>query len=128
MYGKRSFRNTKKQWYTSGDRRYYLKSSWEILYAEYLDSLLEKGKIVQWEYEPHTFWFENIKRGVRSYVPDFLVEYPDGRVEYHEVKGYLDPKSKTKLKRMAKYHPDISLKLIDKKVLDSLGLTSKKEN
>lgn len=113
---------TKKGWYTSGKRKYFLKSSWELAYAVYLDAELESGKIVSWEYEPDTFWFEKIKRGVRSYTPDFKVEYPDGRVEYHEVKGYLDSKSKTKLNRMRIYHPNIVMKLVDRAVMKELDL------
>ena len=113
---------TKKGWYTSGDRKYFLKSSWELSYAEYLDKELADGKIIQWEYEPDTFWFEKIKRGVRSYTPDFKVKYLDGKVEYHEVKGYLDSKSKTKLNRMRIYHPYIEMKLIDRAVMKSLKL------
>ena len=113
---------TKKGWYTSGDRRYFLKSSWELSYAQYLDKELADGKIVQWEYEPDTFWFERIKRGVRSYTPDFKVKHLDGKVEYHEVKGYLDSKSKTKLNRMRIYHPEITMKLIDRAAMKQLGL------
>lgn len=118
---------TKKGWYTSSDKsKYYLKSGWELSYAQYLDSELQNGKIIKWEYEPDTFWFERIKRGVRSYTPDFKVEYPDGRVEYHEVKGYLDSKSKTKLKRMRIYHPEIKMKLIDRAYMSKLGLLNQK--
>lgn len=113
---------TKKGWYTSGDRRYFLKSSWELSYAQYLDIELANGTIKRWEYEPDTFWFERIKRGVRSYTPDFKVEHADGSVEYHEVKGYLDSKSKTKLNRMRIYHPEIKMKLIDRAVMKSLQL------
>ena len=113
---------TVKGWYTSGDRKYYLKSSWELAYAKYLDSELANGTIKWWEYEPDTFWFERIKRGVRSYTPDFKVEYLDGKVEYHEVKGYLDSKSKTKLNRMRIYHPEIVMKLIDRAEMKQRGL------
>lgn len=113
---------TKKGWYTSGDRKYYLKSSWEEAYAKHLDNLLDNGKIKQWSYEPDTFWFDKIKRGVRSYTPDFKVEYLDGKVEYHEVKGYLDSKSKTKLNRMRIYHPKVVMKLIDRAEMKQLGL------
>lgn len=67
---------------------------------------MAQGHIVSWEYEKHTFWFEAIRRGVRSYVPDFRVVLPDGSHEWHEVKGWMDPKSQTKLKRMAKYYPE----------------------
>lgn len=113
---------TKKGWYTSGEHKYYLKSSWELSYAQYLDTELENGRIIQWEYEPETFWFERIKRGIRSYTPDFKVKYPDGRIEYHEVKGYLDGKSETKLNRMRIYHPDVLMKLIDRAEMKRLGL------
>ena len=113
---------TKKGWYTSGDRKYFLKSSWELSYAQFLDKELADGKIVQWEYEPDTFWFERIKRGIRSYTPDFKVKHLNGKVEYHEVKGYLDSKSKTKLNRMRIYHPEITMKLIDRAAMKQLGL------
>ena len=113
---------TKKDWYTSGDRRYYLKSSWEKSYAQYLDNIKSNGIITEWEYEPDTFWFEKIKRGVRSYTPDFKVTLASGDVEYHEVKGYLDSKSKTKLNRMRIYHPHIKMKLIDRVEMRNLKL------
>jgi len=113
---------TKKGWYTTRGRKYYLKSSWELSYAQYLDRELADGKIVEWEYEPDTFWFERIKRGIRSYTPDFKVKYLNGEVQYHEVKGYLDSKSKTKLNRMRIYHPEIKMELIDRAVMKSLRL------
>lgn len=84
----------------------YFRSSWEANYARYLNLLVEKGHIVSWEYEAQTFWFEAIRRGTRSYLPDFRVLFPDGHHEWHEVKGWMDPKSQTKLKRMAKYYPN----------------------
>ena len=122
MQGRYNGPTTKKGWYTSGDRKYFLKSSWELSYAQFLDKELADGKIVQWEYEPDTFWFERIKRGIRSYTPDFKVKHLNGKDEYHEVKGYLDSKSKTKLTRMRIYHPDIEMKLIDRAAMKQLGL------
>ena len=47
-----------------------------------------------------------------SYLPDFLVINNNDKEEYHEVKGYMDKKSATKLKRMKKYHPEIVMVLI----------------
>ena len=64
---------------------------------------------IRWEYEKQTFWFTKIKRGVRSYLPDFWL--PDTQ-EYIEIKGYLDPRSKTKLKRMRIYYPEVKVILI----------------
>ena len=92
----------------------YLRSSWEANYARYLNFLLNHGEIDRWEYEPDTFWFHAIKRGTRSYLPDFKV-LESGLVYYVEVKGWMDQKSKTKLRRMAKYYPDTEIRLVDKK-------------
>jgi hypothetical protein len=71
------------------------------------------GKIVDWEHEPKTFYFDGIKRGTNNYKPDFKVIFPSGSEEWYEVKGYMDAKSKTKIKRMAKYHPDVKLNVVD---------------
>lgn len=91
----------------------YVRSGWEANYARYLNWLVGLGEIDSWDYEPETFEFEPIKRGARFYTPDFRVRYPDGSMEYHEVKGYMDAKSKTKLRRMAKYYPEVKVILVD---------------
>jgi len=104
----------KSGWREIKGKRYYFRSRWEFNYALYLDFLKEKEFIIDWEFEPDTFWFEQIKRGVRSYLPDFKIHGKSGII-YHEVKGWMDDKSKTKLKRMAKYYPDVKLVVIDSK-------------
>jgi hypothetical protein len=94
----------------------YFRSSWEANYARYLNFLKSKGLIYNWEFEPDTFWFENIKRGVRSYLPDFKVwDFEYSEPYYVEIKGWMDNKSKTKLKRMEKYYPHIRIEVIEKK-------------
>jgi hypothetical protein len=93
----------------------YFRSSWEANYARYLRFLVGQSQIRAWEYEPHTFYFESIKRGTRSYTPDFRVTLPDGRVEWHEVKGWMDDKSRVRLARMAKFYPAEKIVLIDEK-------------
>lgn len=100
------------QWFEIGGQRFFSRSKWERNYACYLEALKVRSKIRDWQYEPRTYWFEGIKRGTNSYKPDFLVIFNDGSVELREVKGWLDPKSKTKLKRMKKYHPGIKVRLI----------------
>src|ERR1700751_1727687 len=72
------------------------------------NSLLIKKhhKILDWEHEPKTFWFEGIKRGCVSYKPDFRVIELNGSSIWYEVKGYYDTKSITKHKRFAKYFPE----------------------
>jgi hypothetical protein len=52
---------------------------------------------------------------VRSYLPDFLVVENDGSEAFHEVKGWMDPKSKTKIARMGRYHPSVRLVVIGKR-------------
>jgi len=90
----------------------YFRSSWEYYYAIFLEKLFREGKILDWKHEPKCFWFEGIKRGVRSYLPDFCVVHLNGSEEWAEVKGYYDSKSRTKMKRMAKYYPDVRIRLV----------------
>lgn len=91
----------------------FFRSSWEANYARYLNILIRQQVIIKWEYEPDEFEFVKIKRGTRYYIPDFKVFYPNGSFEYHEVKGYYDRTSLTKLKRFRKYFPHLSLIMID---------------
>ena len=97
-----------------GGQKAFFRSGWEHKFCLYLQLLKEQGKIKDWRHEPETFWFQAIKRGTRSYLPDFRVTENDLTTVYYEVKGWMDAKSKTKLKRMSKYHPHIKIVLIDK--------------
>jgi hypothetical protein len=99
---------------TIGGTEIHFRSSWEITVAYYLEFCRLKGEILKWEYEPDTFWFLKILRGVRSYKPDFKITKNDGSIYYEEVKGYMDSKSKTKLNRMRIYHPNIEVRVLDK--------------
>lgn len=111
---------SKAGWHTIGGVRKYYRSSWESNYAYYLEWLKQLGKVTEWQHEPKTFWFEGIRRGTVSYLPDFRVVWADGRVEWHEVKGHMDARSATKIKRMAKYHPDVVLVVIGSKAYAQL--------
>jgi len=102
-------------WREIGGKRCYFRSRWEANYARTLQFLKEYEKIADWEHEPETFWFEAIKRGVRSYKPDFRITELDGSHRWVEVKGYYDAKSLTKIKRFRKYYPNEQLTLIDSK-------------
>jgi len=112
-------------WRVIGGVKKYYRSKWEANYARYLEWLRLGGHISEWKHEPTTFWFESIKRGTRSYLPDFWVKENSGLEVYHEVKGWLDSKSKTKLKRMAKYHPTVKLLMIDAKSYASIAKSVK---
>ena len=102
----------KQGWREIAGRRIFFRSRWEANYARYLQFLKDRGDILEWEHEPKTFWFEEIKRGVCSYLPDFRVYFGKESYEYHEVKGWMDSRSKTKIKRMRKYYPEETLVVI----------------
>lgn len=99
-------------WREIGDHKKYYRSRWEANYARWLQFLKQQGEIVDWVHEPDTFWFEEVKRGVRSYLPDFKIWENDGSIAYHEVKGWMDSRSKTCISRMKKYYPDVTLIVI----------------
>jgi hypothetical protein len=93
----------------------YFRSSYEANYARYLNFLIEHRSspvIQRWEFEPDTFEFTKIKKGTRSYTPDFKVYFEDGHIEYHEVKGWDYPAGITARKRLAKYYPHIKLEVM----------------
>lgn len=91
----------------------YFRSAWEANYARFLNLLVAKREISKWEFECKTFVFESIKRGTRAYTPDFKVTGLDGTYVWHEVKGWMDQPSRTRLARMAKYFPEEKIIIID---------------
>lgn len=111
----------KAAWYLIGGKRAYYRSKAEANYARFLQWRKEQGEILDWDHEPKTFWFGELRRGVTNYKPDFRVTFHDGSVEWVEVKGYMDSRSKTKIKRMAKYHPNEKLLIVDMKAMRQLA-------
>lgn len=106
-------RVNKAAWHILNDQPLYFRSLWEYRYALYLEWLRYNNSILGWAHEPKTFWFESIKRGVRSYLPDFQVIDNDGTTHWVEVKGYYDARSLTKIKRFRKYYPKETLLVVD---------------
>lgn len=102
------------------DLGFYVRSRMEANYARYLKWLHARGDIADWAYEADTFEFP-VKRGTRFYTPDFKITERNGRVVYHEVKGYMDAKSATQLKRMAKYYPEVVVLVVDKEQMQAIG-------
>lgn len=87
------------------------KSRYEFNYSLFLDFI---G--IAWVYERRKFIFHRIQSGVRVYIPDFYLPQASqaaGHEIYHECKGYLDRKSRTKLTRLQRYYPEVELVLID---------------
>jgi hypothetical protein len=93
----------------------FVRSSWEANYARYLNLLKLEGYISSWEYEPDQFVFEDVQVGFRSYIPDFKVWTSATAFEYHEVKGWMNEKSRAKLDNMTRCYPDVKLLVIDAK-------------
>jgi len=105
----------KQAWRMFGGRRIYFRSSWEANVGRYLQWQKERGEIKDWLHEPKTFWFDGVKRGCVTYLPDFKVIKLDGTHEWLEVKGYMDSKSKTKISRFRKFFPNEKLSILDSK-------------
>lgn len=84
----------------------FFRSSWEANVARYY-----RLKGIAYEYEPKTFHFIGVKNGSVSYKPDFYLPETD---EYIEVKGRMTSRDRTKLKRMAKFHPDVKVSVLGK--------------
>ncbi len=103
----------------------YVRSRWEANYYRYLQLLKDRGDILEFGYEPERFMFTSIQRGTRSYLPDFRVEWADGRVEYHEVKGYWTSQARTAVKRFAKFYPQHTLVIIEKAQYDEFTVEYK---
>jgi hypothetical protein len=73
-----------------------LRSNWEANLARILNAYK-----IPFEFEPTVFPFP-IKKGTKAYTPDFFINKDQSWIE---VKGYLDDKSKIKLKRFKRYYP-----------------------
>lgn len=101
---------------TKGGKRngVYYRSRWELNVSLWLTELKARGEILGWKYEDAEFEFAGIKRGTRFYKPDFHVFEAD-REYFIEVKGFMDAKSVTALQRMARYHPQVKILVLDKK-------------
>jgi hypothetical protein len=102
-------------WRVVGEQRIYARSSWEANFSRYLEWMRVQRGISSWSHEKAEYWFEKIKRGVRSYKPDFEVIELNGSATTYEVKGHFDARSKTKLKRLRKYYPNVRIVLVGRK-------------
>jgi hypothetical protein len=112
--------NIQDGWYTINGKNIYFRSKWEANYSLYLDWLIKQKQIEKWEFEAEKFVFDKINFGTRSYLPDFKIWNLDGTTYFVEIKGYMDSKSKTKLKRMARFYPKIKIELVQAKEYNDL--------
>ena len=81
----------------------YMKSSWEVRYANWLDS-----QKLKWYYEPLA-----VPTGYgHYYFPDFFLPKLN---EWHEVKGRVTKTAACKMEAFRKLYPDTTLKIIGAK-------------
>jgi hypothetical protein len=64
-------------------------------------------------YESEKIPFTVIKH--KNYRPDFPLYFPDGHVRLIEIKGYLRPDDRAKMKMVKEQHPDIDLRIVFQK-------------
>ncbi len=104
----------KQEWKNIDNKEYFFRSSWEFVYAKYLNNKKNNSEILNWEYEPIIFSFPKEKNCNLHYKPDFKITNLDGTIEYHEVKGWMCERSKIKLSLMGKWYENVKLILITK--------------
>jgi len=87
----------------------YMRSSWEIAYAGYLDK-----NNIKWLYESKTFDLGNT-----TYTPDFYLPETN---EYIEIKGYWYNKALEKFKNFKKQYSNTKIEVLDEPKLLELGV------
>jgi hypothetical protein len=73
----------------------------ESRYADVLCARLLAGEIIAYWYERWTFKLADDTR----YTPDFMVQLPDGTIEAHEVKGFMETHARVKIKVLPEMFP-----------------------
>lgn len=96
-----TYKNCKRGYYRNlknNDNLEYFHSSWEEILMKKLD--VDDG-VLTWT-KKHGIIIKYKHDGVnKSYIPDFLIEYKDGKKVIEEVKGYIDDVEVFKLKKEA---------------------------
>ncbi len=111
MYGKST--HGKGEYYNGN----FMRSSWEIAYAKYLDKL---G--IKWEYEQKSFPIKYIYKGKKkegTYRPDFYLTCSDVWIE---VKGWWRDDAKIKFNAFKRIYPNYIIKVLRKNDLEKLGV------
>ena len=89
-------------------------SKTEAVYAQRLDLMKKAGEIRDWDRQVKIPLVVDGKH-VCNMLADFRVWTKDGRVEYHETKGFASAVWKLKAKLLAALYPDLVYKVIPAK-------------
>lgn len=108
-------------WHTNWENQTgYLRSSWELAYAKYLDEL-KIPYLMEHKAFPITYNYNNeIKEG--TYRPDFYLTNED---KFIEIKGWWRDDAKEKFEAFKQTYPEILIDLIEKDKLLELKLVDK---
>ena len=80
----------------------------EAKYAAHLETMRRAGKILLWRFESVKFRLAD-----RTwYTPDFYIMRPDGTVEIHETKGWMEDDANVKIKTTAEQFPEFVFVLV----------------
>lgn len=96
-------------YYNPPQGRIWLKSSYEVAYAKWLDT-----HNILWTYEPQMF-----DLGETAYIPDF---YLINEHKYIEIKGYMRPKARVKIELFKEIFPHNILVVLNKTSLKKMGV------
>jgi len=80
----------------------------EAKYAAHLELLRQAGKIVFWRFESVKFRLANLT----WFTPDFYIMRPDGSIEIHETKGFMEDDANVKIKAVAEQFPELLFVLV----------------
>lgn len=95
----------------------YMRSSYEIKFAKYLD---KSG--IKWYYEPKYFELK-LDNKITTYTPDFFL--PKTK-EYIEIKGWWRHNSKEKFLQFKKQYPKVMIKVLEYKELIDLKILKRR--
>ena len=90
-------------------KKIWMRSTWEIAYAKYLDNLN-----IKWQYESKVF-----NLGDTTYTPDFYLPESD---TYIEIKGWMRKQTEEKIKKLFLFFPKINFLILNKKELKKLNI------
>jgi hypothetical protein len=80
----------------------------EQAYADHLESLVRAGELRRYYFEAVKF-----RLGPRCfYTPDFLLVWADGRLEMHEIKGFMRDDAQVKMRWFVKEFPELPLVVV----------------
>ena len=87
------------------ERRERAPNTWEAAYArEVLEPRRAAGEIARYDFEAASF-----RLGRGRYTPDWIAQFVDGRLEAHEVKGFMREAARVRLGWFAERFPAVAL-------------------